>query len=389
MNVTIRPELISWARNRASLTVDELASAVGTKKNPAPIQEWEDSEIPVEIPVKQLERLAAKTRAPYGMFFLAKPPEETLPVQDFRRQQGSSAPKPSLNLIDTIVETELRQSWLSEQLDADGEERLAFVGSATIQAEVRNLAAEIRSTLRITTEDRAVNRRNADAVLWMIERLDESRITVIRKGYAGSATARGLNPDEFKGFALADPFAPFIFINGKDWIGSQMFTIAHELVHLWLGVSGMPNGDWFEPSDVPVERFCNEVAAEMLMPRDEFIPVWQSGRSAKENSETMAQHFKVSSLAIVYRARGIGLISEEVLRATQTELRVDFEAADPKGKASRGGDFYNSSRIHLGRRFIREVLVRTLEGRTLYSEAFELLGTRQPGVIQEMAQRFL
>jgi len=388
MNVTVRPELLSWARNRASLTVAELAQKVGTVKNPAPIQAWEDSDAPVEIPVKQLEKFAEKTRAPFGMLFLSEPPVEKLPVQDFRRPLAGGNRKPSLNLLDTLLENELRQSWLSEQLENDGEEPLEFVGSATINSDIQALATEIRTKLRITTEDRAENKKNADAVLWMIGRLEESRITVIRKGFAGSATRRSLDRNEFKGFALSDPFAPFIFVNGKDWIGSQMFTIAHELVHIWLGVSAMPSGDWFSPSDEPIEQFCNQVAAELLMPGDEVAAQWQANRTAKQNSEAIAQHFKVSSLALLFRARNTGLITEQELQATRRELQAAFEAVQQETKSG-GGNFYNNAGIHLGKRFIREVLTRTLEGRTLYSEAFDLLGTRKTSVLQEMAQKFL
>lgn len=387
-SVTIQPRLITWARERASLGLDELALKVGTAKNPAPIEEWESSLVPVQIPVRKLELIAEKTRAPFGMLFLAEPPEEKLPVTDFRRPGTREARKASLNLIDTLLETELRQSWLSEQLQADSEEALTFIGSASLSSDVRTLAAEIRSTLRITTEDRAETKKNSDAVLWMISRLEEARITVIRKGFAGSATRRSLDPTEFKGFALADPFAPFIFINGKDWIGSQMFTIAHELVHLWLGLSALPDGDWFSTSDEPVERFCNQVAAEILMPNEEVAALWQAGRSASQNCEALAKRFKVSSLALLFRARSVGLISQQDMESTRQSMQEAFDAAEPGPKSS-GGNFYNNLGVHLGKRFIREVLTRTLEGRTLYSEAFDLLGTRKTSVLQEMAQKFL
>lgn len=388
MNVTVQPELLRWARNRASLTVAELAQRVGTAKNPAPIEEWESSTVPVEIPVRKLELIAKKTRAPFGMLFLSEPPVEKLPVRDFRRPLIGGDLKPSLNLLDTLLENELRQSWLSEQFRSDGEEPLEFVGSANLNSDIQTLAAEIRTRLRISTADRAENKKNADAVLWMIGRLEESRITVIRKGFAGSATRRSLDRNEFKGFALSDAFAPFIFVNGKDWIGSQMFTIAHELIHIWLGVSAMPSGDWFSPSDEPIEQFCNQVAAELLMPAEEVAALWRANRTARQNSEAIAQHFKVSSLALLFRARNTGLINEQVLQASRQELQAAFEAVQPETRSD-GGDFYNNAGIHLGKRFIREVLTRTLEGRTLYSEAFDLLGTRKTSVLQEMAQRFL
>jgi hypothetical protein len=92
---------------------------------------------------------------------------------------------------------------------------------------------------------------------------------------------------------------------------------------------------------------------------------------------------------MLFRARNTGLISEQALQSTQAELRRAFESAETESKSSGGGNFYNNAGIHLGKRFIREVLVRTLEGRTLYSEAFDLLGTRKTSVLQEMAQKFL
>jgi Zn-dependent peptidase ImmA (M78 family) len=386
--VTIQPKLITWARERVSLGLDELALKVGTARNPAPIEEWESSQGPIKIPVRKLELIAEATRAPFGMLFLSEPPEERLPVQDFRRPTSGEAKRPSLNLIETLLEAELRQSWLSEQLQTDGFEPLPFIGSATVRSDIRSLAEEIRTTLRIRTTDRAEVKKKADAVLWMITRLEESRITVIRKGFAGSATRRSLDRNEFKGFALADSFAPFIFINGKDWIGSQMFTIAHELVHLWLGLSALPHGDWFSPSNEPVEQFCNRVAAEVLMPAEEVREVWRADLSVLENCQLFSSHFKVSSLAALFRARNTELITDEALRASEQELRQAFESAESGGESS-GGNYYNNVGIHLGKQFIREVLVRTLEGRTLYSEAFDLLGTRKTSVVQEMAQRFL
>lgn len=388
MNVTVQPELLKWARNRASLTVAELAPKVGTPKNPAPLEDWESSEKPIEISVRQLEKLATSTRAPFGMLFLDEPPEDQLPVRDFRRPINGNRPKPSLNLIDSILEIQLRQSWLSEQFEDDEEEPLDFIGSATISDDPVQLAERIRTRLRIGTAERQEARKTADAVLWMIARLEESGITVIRKGFAGSATRRTLDPSEFKGFALSDRFAPFIFINGKDWPGSQIFTVAHECVHLWLGESALPDGDWFTEASDPTERFCNQVAAEILIPANELREVWRDGEPTRENAVRAGRHFRVSSLASLFRARNTQLISEAELGRVRGELQAEFEARE-ESSSSGGGNYYNNAGIHLGKRFIREVVTRTLEGRTLYSEAFDLLGTRKTSVIQELAQKFL
>lgn len=387
--VSIQPDLIQWARERASLSVDQLAPKVGTPKNPAPLAEWENSEEPIEIQVRQLEKLAKATHAPFAMLFLLEAPEEPLPIRDFRRAPGGPR-RPSLDLLETVYQNQLRQQWLSEVFQDDELDPLPFVGSVTTNSPVTQVAESIRSTLNIGTNERRKLGRGVDVVLWMIERLEEAGITVIRKGYAGTNTRRALRKEEFKGFALADKFAPLIFINGKDWPNSQVFTVIHECAHLWLGESAVPSGEWFGDPGDPVERFCNQVAAEVLVPAAEIRELWQNAASVEENVQRLSGHFRVSGLTAAFRARNTNLISDATLDGVRGSLQAAFDAeGESASKKSSGGNFYNNQGVHLGKRFMREVLARTLEGRTLYSEAFDLLGTRKTSVIKEMAARFL
>lgn len=389
MNVQVQPALLKWARERASMSTAELAQFVGTKNAPAPLEEWESAPGPVTISSKTLEKLAVKTRAPYGMLFLSSPPDEHLPIRDFRRTSKEGRSRPSLELIETIDDYQIRQSWYSEVLQEEGADPIEFIGSASLADNPDSLAQNISNSLRIGTEERRRLSANDDVALWLIKRLDESGVTVVRKGYSGSATKQTLKKEEFKGFALADRFAPFIFVNGTDWPASQVFTIVHECVHLWLGESAIPAGDWFDGADLPVERFCNRVAAQVLMPASEVDQLWVPSLSVKKNLEVLSQHFRVSSLALLYRAVRRNLISDAQFQSALQSSNSEFRLASQAKSESSGGSFYNNVGVHLGKRFVQEVLTRTLGGKTLYTEAFSLLGTRKTSVIHTMAEKFL
>ena len=369
------------------MSAEELSHRLGTRKKPAPIDEWESATEGIFLPVRKLEKLAEATRAPYGMLFLSRPPEEPLPVRDFRAAPRRAAP--SLQLRETVNEIHLRQSWLSEALQEDGAAQLPFIGSVTIKSAVSETAQTIRETLHIRTQDRPNGLRPENMALWLIGRLEEVGINAVRKGYAGTATRRALDREEFKGFALADRFAPWIFINGKDWPNSQIFTLAHECVHLWLGESALPNGEWFEDVDEPVEQFCNAVAAELLTPVAELREFWPSQGSATEKAKKASQHFKVSSLATLFRAGNSDLIDNKTMKSAWNELKIDFQSANPSPSINSGGSYYNNQGVGLGKQFLRQVLSRTLTGRTTYSEAFKLIGTQKTDVLLNLAKHFL
>lgn len=386
MSVIVRPELLRWARERASLDPQQLARMVGTKERPAPIEEWERTG---ELPLKKLERFAQATHAPFGMLFLDRPPEEPLPIRDFRQAPGLQPRRPSLNLLQTIYNCQLRQTWLSQHLQSESEKALAFVASATTDDEPARVAADIRERLGIGTAERQANRTLAEAVLWMIGRLDEGGIVVQRNGVVGNHTRRKLDRDEFKGFAIADPWAPLIFINGNDWLASQMFTLVHECAHIWIGASGVPDGDWFGVPGDPMERWCNQVAAEVLMPAEEVRAEWRATEAPRENARRLRRHFHVSGLALLVRARTLDLINQRAFDEARNQENEEFAGVQADQGGAGGGDFYRTAKVRLGKRFIREVIASTLEGKTLFSEAFELLGTKKTSVFEGLKERYL
>jgi hypothetical protein len=64
----------------------------------------------------------------------------------------------------------------------------------------------------------------------------------------------------------SDPIAPLVFINGQDYPASKIFTLLHELAHIWIGLSGISIID--ETLQTPALQI-EEIAAR---PETEVLP---------------------------------------------------------------------------------------------------------------------
>jgi Zn-dependent peptidase ImmA (M78 family) len=375
VTVTVKPRLLRWARERASLAPAELAKKVGLA--PKWVTEWETTG---ELKLEHLERVAEKTHTPVGYLFLADPPEERLPVADFRRPAGGDPRRPSPDLLDTIYQCQQRQEWYREALIRAGEDRLPFIGSATLADPPREVASRIRALLGLDSRPTSKLPTWSEALRQLFDAVEGLGVLVMRNGVVGNNTHRKLDVAEFRGFALCDEYAPLIFVNAADSKSAQMFTLIHELGHLWLGESAVTDAD--PESTVPSERFCNAVAAEALVPMAEFQTLWQGGDDPRAEAERLARHFKVSTLVVLIRAREAGALGADAFhRLYAAETQRDNAPAE-----GTGGDFYNTQRSRLGKRFARAVIASALEGQTPYKEAFRLLGIRKGETFDELAR---
>ena len=341
------------------------------------LESWERGE--VQPTLKQLEDFAGATHAPIGYFFLPAPPAERLPIPDFRTVAGRHVDRPSPDLLDTIHLCQQRQEWYREFARSIGERPLAAVGSMSVTTDVRAASSQIRKTIGFDLEERRRMSTWSDALRRFIEVADAAGVMVMVSGVVGSNNRRRLDPDEFRGFALADSIAPLVFLNGSDTKAAQMFTLAHELAHIWLGESAVSDA---QASDLPVhrvERWCNEVAAELLVPLETFQHEYDRSADLRAEMDRLARRFKVSTLVVLRRMLDAGLSLMRFREAYAAE--VALLRAMPKND---GGNFYLTLGARASKRFARALVVSTLEGRSSFSEAFHLLGFKKMATFREL-----
>jgi len=380
--VSVKPELLRWACERAGKPESALAEKFSA------FTDWLTGE---KAPTfKQLEDFAKATRTPFGFFFLPEPPVETIPIPDFRTVGSERVQHPSPDLLDTIYLCQQRQDWYRQNALVLGEPPLDFIGSATVQSDVIAAAARIRQAVGFDLDARAEAATFIDAVHMMIDAADNAGVLVMVSGIVGHNSHRPLDTAEFRGFALSDDRAPLIFINGTDTKSGQMFTLAHELAHLWLGESGV--SDVTPASSLParasVERWCNAVAAEMLVPLGGFRQAYSRRADLKPEMQRLSRQYKVSTLVILRRMLDAGGLSREAFQAAfDAELkRLRAELAKRKA-ASSGGDYYATTSVRVSERFARAVLSSTWEGRSTFTEAFRLLGCRNVKTLESLGDR--
>lgn len=372
MRVEVKSEMLRWACERSRKTTADLA-----RRFPK-LELWERGE--VNPTLKQLESFAKATYLPLGYLFLPEPPVETVPIPDFRAIGNEYLGHPSPDLLDTIYICQQRQEWYRDFARSMGEEKLSFVGSADLTSDIVATAADIRHSLKFDIEERRQLPTWTEALRRFIEQADDFGIMVMVSGVVGSDNRRKLDPEEFRGFTLADDLAPLVFINGSDTKAAQMFTLAHELAHLRLGESALSDiGPVSYPSH-HVESWCNKVAAELLVPLSVVREEYRQSNELGSEVTRLARCFKVSTLVILRRIHDIGGLSREELWDAFDE---ELERLRAIAKGS-GGNFYLTQAARVSKRFARALVISTLEGQTLYRDAYHLLGFSKLATFHEL-----
>lgn len=365
--IEVSPEVMKWACDRSG--IDRTLLDKRFKSLPL----WCSGE--KSPTMKQLESFATATHTPLGALLLSEPPVEKLPVPDFRTVNNRPLRRLTAPLLETIYQMKRRQEWLRDYLEELGAEPLPFVGSATIDSDPDSTARMIREALRMNRGWAADHQTWENAFRGLRKAAEALRIMVVINGVVGNNPHARLDPMDFRGFVLSDPMAPLIFVNGADWKAAQMFTLAHELAHIWIGRGAVFNLEELQPSGHAIEAFCNRVAAEVLVPAEELLHVWPKAKQDGHEFQFLARHFKVSQVVAARRALDLDLIDRARFFALWKGWAFDDaqKRRDDKANSSRG-DYYKSQGTRVGHLFGGMVVRAAREGRILYQEAYRLTG---------------
>lgn len=375
--VDIRPEILTWAIDR----VGDIRRTYLYERFDK-LESWISGE--VKPTLKQLEAFAKSAYVPVGYLFLSEPPRETLPIPDFRTLPESRASRPSPDLLDTIYAMQRRQWWMRDMLVEEDADPLEFVGSARLTDDPGAVGREMRRLIGF--EDGWAGRVSTwqQAVTELRHAIEQLGIMAVINGVVGNNTHRKLEVEEFRGFALCDEYAPLIFVNGSDSKSAQMFTLAHELAHVWTGEAGVSGFETLLPRGTEVETFCDKAAAEFLVPEREMRTLWNQARRTAEPFRTVARRFKVSPIVAARRALDLRLVDREDFFTFYQSYVESERPSSTTGESS--GDFYNNQNTRVGELFAVHVIRAAKEGRIGFKEAYDLTGLRG-GSFQEYAVR--
>jgi Zn-dependent peptidase ImmA (M78 family) len=359
LEVQINNNIIHWAIIRAGYDVDAFMLS-----NPK-VKDWvEDKKKPT---LSQLEDFSVRVHLPFGYLLLDQPPKEEISIPYFRSSKKESR-EISLEVKDTIKLIKNRQEWLSDYLKENNYEAINFVGKFKGSTQIQDIVADIRNTLNLTENWAQSFRTWEETLEGFADLIEEKGINVVFNGIVGSNTHRPIPVTECRGFILSDPYAPFMFINGADNKSAQIFTMAHELAHVWIGESAGFDFRRMQPADDPKEILCDKVAAELLVPAVLFRATWEKYQDFKKLSGI----FKVSQIVIARRALDLGMITKDQFFEFYNDyINQDFRKRDDKES---GGNFYFTQRKRLGIRFSRIINQAIRENRLLYRDAYSLTG---------------
>ena len=255
--------ILEWAANNIGLHLDEAVCRVSESTR------TQKKLLEGNFSIRQAESFAKVTKVPFGALFQSNPPTKIYKptIPDLRQKQNAEPLSDAF--YEVLNDVQAKQDWYVDYLIDSEAEKLSFVGKFRNQNNVAPevVAADIRNTLNLPIVLKTKTDKENYLKL-LITRCEDNGILVFKNSVVKNATRKPLDTNEFRGFVLINKYAPAIFLNGKDMPAAMIFTLAHELAHIWLGESGVDDLDIY--GNNPTEVLCNKIAALVLIAQDEF-----------------------------------------------------------------------------------------------------------------------
>lgn len=367
VRIKIEPAILEWVQNQVNIDNIKQSLKVNFLK-------WLSGE--KEPTFRQLEDLSKVTHIPLGYFFLDTPPIEDKTLIEFRTIDSVELLNPSRDLLDTITEMENLQTWMANHLEQDGFEKLMYVGAMKKNDTVEEVASDIRDKLSLTINWFEEFDNAWDSFKGIRTKLETIGIIVMMNGIVGANTHRALNIDEFRAFTLVDDIAPLIFINSNDSNGGRLFSLLHEITHIWYGINSLFNDNSTGKSNIKeLEVKCNAIAAELLVPNSVFVRKWKRSVSNNivDNVKELSRFFNCGTTIIARRAFDNGFITKneyiEIARSAIESFKLS------KSNIKSGGDYYNTALTRIDKRVLNAMYDSAYGGRASFTEVFRLTHT--------------
>lgn len=366
---SVQPAILRWARRTVGLDVAEVAQKL--KRPPQEIDAWEDGTASPTYP--QLEKLAYQIyKRPLAVFFLPEPPEEALPLKEFRTLPDADLQSLQRDTYLHIRRAHAYQLALRELFDGQNPSirQIWKTISLSLSKDIAVQSQAIREYLGVTLEQQVTWKTDEQALKAWRNSIESCGVFVFKAAF---------KQKDISGFCLFDDTLPIVYLNNSTTKTRQTFSLLHELAHLLLSINGLSKFDIAYIDRLPkqqreIERFCNAMAAEVLIPERDFA---HQIRQFPENAEHVSDE-RFSDLAVRY-----GVSREAVLRRLLDRGRVGrvfyehkakFWAAQKKGAA--GGNWYLNQGAYISDRFAREVVSRHYRNQISLEHAADLLGIK-------------
>lgn len=365
----ITPHVLKWARESAKISVETAASRV--RKAPEKIIKWENGESMPSI--SDARTLANFYKRPFALLFLPEIPDDFQPLQDFRKKGAKPLSTASIFIMREIQE---KQSWMRQVFLNENEPKLSFVGKFDHHSDPVKVANDILNILKISSG----NYFEKDPLKEWQSQTEKKGIFISKAGRIHSKML--LDTEEFQGFAIADEYAPFIFINTKDWKTAQLFTMVHEIAHIWINQSSI-SGDLPIATNErehfnPIELFCNEVAGNALMPAKMMNEIDKSVFVSDNEILKNAKKFGVSVLAFLTRSLRLNLIDFETYSTLKHNTEIKFneflkdQEANKSDKKTGFAD-YNRFQVNKNGKLFTSIVLDAYKGGRIEPTQFSTL----------------